>query len=74
VLQTGRQIYQFYFENLSQLPTTKFKIESWDAGWWQIRNALGEVNLGSELFKRLKTQHGELREKILPQIFDYKFL
>ena len=71
VIRKGKQIYQYYFENLGQLPTTKFKIENWDAGWWQIRNALGDVNLGKELLAELKVYHGELRGKILPKISEY---
>lgn len=74
VLRKGKQIYQYYFENLSQIPTTQFKIENWDAGWWQIRNALGDVNLGRELMSELKNLHGELRDKILPEITYYGIL
>ncbi len=74
VLRKGNQIYQYYFENLGQIPTTKFKIENWDAGWWQIRNALGDVNLGKEMITELKALHGELREKILPDISRYGIL
>ena len=71
VLRKGKQIYQYYFENLGQIPTTKFKIENWDAGWWQIRNALGDVNLGKEIMTELKALHVTLREKILPEISKY---
>ncbi len=74
VIRKGKQIYQFYFENLGQIPTTQFKIENWDAGWWQIRNALGDVNLGKELLTVLKLYHNELREKILPEIQAYGIL
>ena len=74
VLRKGKQIYQFYFENLNQLPTTKFKIENWDAGWWQIRNSLSDVNLGKELMAELKAYHGVLRDKILPEIGRYGIL
>ena len=74
VLRKGKQIYQYYFENLGQIPTTKFKIENWDAGWWQIRNALGDVNLGKEIMTEVKALHGELREKILPEISRYGIL
>lgn len=74
VLRKGKNIYQYYFENLGRLPTSKFKIENWDAGWWQIRNALSDVNLGKELLVELKVLHGELREKILPQICEYGIL
>ncbi|MDQ6786900.1 MAG: hypothetical protein M3033_08845, partial [Acidobacteriota bacterium] len=44
VLKKGKEIYKFYFANLAQVRTTKFKIESWDAGWWQIRNVLADVH------------------------------
>ncbi|MEO6051906.1 MAG: hypothetical protein ABIP78_11320 [Pyrinomonadaceae bacterium] len=71
VIRKGKQIYQYYFENVGQIPTTKFKIENWDAGWWQIRNALGDVNLGKEIMAELKVYHGQLREKIVPEISRY---
>lgn len=74
VLKKGHQIYRFYFENIAQLPTAKFKIEAWDAGWWQIRKALGDVSLGNELIAEMKVLHGELREKILPEISRYGIL
>lgn len=74
VVRNGRQIYQFYFENLAILPTTRFKIDNWDAGWWQIRKALGDVNLGKEMMIELKVYHARLREKILPKITHYGIL
>jgi len=70
----GQEIYKFYFENLNQLRTPKYKIETWDAGWWQIRNALTDVNLASNLFDELKVLHNKLRDKLLPQIYEYEFI
>jgi hypothetical protein len=71
VLKAGKKIYQFYFANLNQLRTPKFKIETWDAGWWQIRQALNDVDLcGSEL-KELKAVHDALKEKILIKLKEY---
>jgi hypothetical protein len=74
VLRKGKQIYQFCFENLRQLATTRFKIDAWDAGWWQIRSSLVDAGLGMELILELRTSHRQLREKILPQIYKYGFL
>ena len=74
LLEKGKEIYKFYFENLNQLRTPKFKIETWDAGWWQIRNALQDVNLAADLFNELKILHNKLKEKILPEIEKYKFI
>ncbi len=71
VLTKGKEIYKFYFANLGQVRTTKFKIETWDAGWWQIRNVLADVNLGKEMFDEIKILHNKLKVKILPKINEY---
>lgn len=70
----GREIYQQYFTHLHQIRTQKFKIETWDAGWWQVRNALQEQNIAIDLFEELKEKHTALKHKIRPQIDTYGFL
>jgi len=74
VISKGKKLYKFYFENFNKLSTNEFKIHDWDAGWWQIRNALLDQNLGLDLLESLKAAHSLLKENILPQIFDYGFL
>jgi len=71
LLNAGREIYRFYFENINQLRTSKFKIETWDAGWWQIRMALNDQNFAEELFSTQKDKHNLLKTKILPQLTEY---
>jgi len=74
VLEAGKDIYKFYFEHFTELNTGKFKIHTWDAGWWQIRQALLEQNLGEELLEELKSKHNTLKEKLLPEVYEYGFL
>lgn len=74
VLEAGKELYKFYFEHFTELNTGKFKIHTWDAGWWQIRQALLERNLGKVLLEDLKAKHNKLKEKILPEIYEYGFL
>jgi len=74
VLASAKAIYQFYFENLHLLQREKFKIETYDAGWYQIRQALLDAKLGTDLLASLKHQHDILKEKILPQLYDYGIL
>jgi hypothetical protein len=71
VLTKGKEIYKFYYANLGQMRTMKFKIETWDAGWWQIRNALADVDLAKEMFAEMKVLHNNLKSKILPKISEY---
>jgi hypothetical protein len=74
LLELGKSIYKYYFNHLNELRTNKFKISTWDAGWWQIRNTLADENLAEGMFTELKLAHSKLREKLLPKVFDYGFL
>lgn len=74
LLNKGKEIYRFYFENLNQLRTNKFKIETWDAGWYQIRMALKNADLAADNMSELKTLHRSLRDKLLPQLTEYGIL
>ncbi len=71
LLNKGKEIYRFYFENLNQLRTNKFKIETWDAGWYQIRMALKNADLAAVQLSDLKQLHRALRAKLLPQLSEY---
>lgn len=74
LLDGGKEIYRFYFANLNQLRTTKFKTQTWDAGWYQIRMALQNANLADEMLKQQKQLHRLLRIKLLPQLQEYGIL
>jgi hypothetical protein len=63
VLNAGRELYKKFYSELSTLDVRKWKIEDWDAGWYQIRMALGaSLNLEA------------LSDKLLPQIYELGFL
>ena len=59
----GRKIYKRFYAELLTLDRRKWKIEDWDAGWYQVRMALGaRIDLSA------------LGEKLLPQIYELGFL
>lgn len=60
LMTVGEDIYKFFFESINQLPTSRYKIECWDAGWWQIRRALTEANLAIDELKLLDEMLGVL--------------
>ena len=63
VIDSGRELYKKFYATMNRLDVRKYKIEDWDAGWYQVRMSLGEsVNLK------------ELSEKLLPQIYELGFL
>jgi len=74
VLKLGEKVYKVFYANLHQMFTHEFKIQTWDAGWYQIRRCMTEHNIGVEEIKTLKEANDKLAEKILPQIEQYGFL
>lgn len=74
VLDAATKVYQLYFTSLTSLRTGKFKIETWDAGWYQIRNALSDRDLSSVELAAVKKAHNILKAKLLPQIFTLGFM
>ncbi|MBR4903067.1 MAG: hypothetical protein IKZ53_00165 [Selenomonadaceae bacterium] len=63
VINAGREIYKRFYAELEQLDVVRWKIENWDAGWYQIRMSLGaSVDLTA------------LSAKLLPQIYELGFL
>lgn len=63
VLNAGREIYKRFYAELNKLDVRKWKIDNWDAGWYQIRMSL-DAKLSLE----------ELSKKLLPQIYELGFL
>jgi hypothetical protein len=74
LLEAGLAVYRSYFAALGQLRSSKFKIDTWDAGWWQIRSALKDRDLGGEELAAVKAAHDALRDKLHPQLAEFGFL
>ena len=63
VIESGRELYRRFYKELPGLDVRRWKIETWDAGWYQIRMALeARIDLTT------------LSEKLLPQIYELGFL
>ncbi len=72
VLEAAKKIYRLFYSLLEELDRRKFKIETWDAGRYQIFGALKDANLlDDEIFR---AEFDRLGEKILPQIYSLGFL
>ena len=66
ILEAGREIYQAFYRDFKDLPTSRFKVEHWDAGWWQVKKCLVEAGLDGERFKQVE----KLKKKIGAKISD----
>jgi hypothetical protein len=74
VIKKAKIVYKLFYANIHQMATHKWKIESWDAGWYQIRRCLSEHNIATNELKNLNKANEKLAAKILPQIEEYGFL
>lgn len=74
VIEKAKTVYKLFYANLNQMATNKWKIDTWDAGWYQIRRCLTEHNLATDELKELSKSNEQLANKILPQIEEFGFL
>ena len=74
LLDAGQAVWRAYFAGLGQLRTDKFRVDTWDAGWWQVRNALKDRQLANDEMEATKSTHDALRDKLRPQLAEFGFL
>ena len=74
IIEKAKTVYKIFYANLNQMVTNRWKIDTWDAGWYQIRRCLAEHNLGTDEIKELSKANEQLANKILPQIEEFGFL
>ena len=70
VLDAARQLYRDFYANITHTPWMDWKIETWDVGYYQIRNAMKDLRDPAPL----REKHDDLRAKLLPQIYSPGFL
>ena len=77
VLDAARALYREFYANITHTPWMDWKIETWDVGYYQIRNAMKSI-IGhyapTDPLENLCTAHDALRAKLLPQIYSLGFL
>ncbi len=64
LLELGREIYKTFFREFKNLPTATYKVEHWDAGWWQIKRSLVEGGLETERLEQVEEIKKQIGAKI----------
>lgn len=54
LMSMAQEIYKSFFKHFKDLPTAKYKVEHWDAGWWQIKRCLVEAGIERERCARVE--------------------
>jgi hypothetical protein len=74
LLLAGKAVYHLFNAHIGQLDKTTWKLDYWDAGWYQVRNALKSAGLGVTELSAVKDQHTALGSKLCPQVYTLGFL
>ncbi len=74
MVAAGEAVFRAFYEQMHLMRLAKFKIRSWDAGWWQVRSALKDRELAADPLAALKGSHDALKQKLLPLIETFGFL
>ena len=74
VMSAAEKLYAKFYAEICNTSWMDWKIETWDIGIYQIRQALKAAGIATDEISALKEAHDNLRAKLLPQIYDYGFL
>ncbi len=70
LLEIGHEVYQSFFVHFKDLPTAKYKVEHWDAGWWQIKRCLVEAGLEEDRLEQIEEIKKRISQKICEEALD----
>lgn len=68
------ELYKYFYGEVANTHWKKFRIENWDVGLWQIKQALKDSYLEKNYIDNLKYAHKKLGEILLKQLYDYQFI
>jgi hypothetical protein len=74
MLLKAKVLYQCVYANLGNIRWLDYKIELWDIGWYQIKEAAKVIPDALPLLEEVRKCNRALANKILPQISQYGFL
>ena len=74
VMFAAEKLYAKFYAEICNTSWMDWKIETWDVGIYQIRQALKAAGIATDEISALKEAHDNLRAKLLPQIYGYGFL
>ena len=73
-LLKAKALYRCVYANLGNIRWLDYKIELWDIGWYQIKEAAKAIPDAVPILEDVRKCNRELANKILPQISQYGFL
>lgn len=69
-----KALYQFAYANLHKTQWKKYRIDLWDIGFWQIKEAVKGFEEAHVLYSNMKESRNILEKKINSHIVEYGFI
>ena len=86
VFDAARVLYREFYADITHTSWMDWKIETWDVGYYQVRNAMKDTasfclqdsktpsSESNNPLAALRAAHDALRAKLLPQVYSFGFL
>lgn len=74
VLLAAKKLYQCVYQNIGSIRWLEYKIQLWDMGWWQIKEAAKQIIPAKPLYEALRQAEVVLSAKIESQIDNLGFM
>lgn len=74
LLSKAKELYKCVYSKLATISWLDYKIELWDIGWYQIKEAAKAIPEAEPMLEEVRKGVRILADKILPQISEYGFL
>lgn len=74
LIELAREIYKTFFKNFKDLPSAKYKVEHWDAGWWQIKKCIMEAGLEQDRLAEIEEIRKKMAAEISEQAMDLRII
>ena len=74
VVLAARDLYKCVYEHIGTIRWLDYKIQSWDMGWWQVKEAAKQIDFAKPLYEKLRIAEVVLSVKIESQIDSLGFM
>lgn len=74
VLLAAKKLYQCVYQNIGSIRWLEYKIQLWDMGWWQVKEAAKQIIPAKPLYEALRQAEVVLSAKIESQIDNLGFM
>lgn len=74
VLNAANKLYRCVYEKLNTIQWLDYKIQLWDIGWWQVKEAAKQIEAAAPSYEQLRLAEKKLEDKLVSQFSELGFM